>query len=245
MSDIINSNIQSDLHLDKLKDRQMLNQFLHEYNIEFPADIDEKMVSTWEYFFGILAYMVENGVLDGVDLEEQVQGYKAVPDEKKVEINYELFDLATRRIETLANLETVEEIDLMQEEMDSLLARLPENIRQRYKYFLLTGQPLPEDFEEQLAQAAIEQGDEEIYTRLQKALDDKNKLNLKAMSPQELADKFGLESKKTPLQRTTSNVRTLPKGISPVNRPTPTAPQSDISQSPKKDAQGYIIPPKS
>jgi hypothetical protein len=188
------------LELQDLKDEAEQTKILEELGLVIPQTATATEQTGWKDFIMVLYYGINMDVVDAAQIPLYFQEYDEVLDENKSFFKTQVYNLIEQKIIEKANIEEVFEIRALDNEIDEIANLLPEEDRERFVYFMNTGEGLTDEDWAQIQGSLTAQKEQEVLGRLERALNRDQTLNIgireqksTGLSPEELTAKFGLD----------------------------------------------------
>jgi hypothetical protein len=188
------------LELQDLKDEAEQTKVLEELGLVVPQTSTAEQKQGWDDFIMVLYYGINLDVVDPADIPMYLKEYDEVLDENKSLFKTQVFNLIEQKIIEKANTEEAFEIRALDYEIEEIANLLPEEDRERFIYFMNTGEGLTDEDWAQIQGSLTEQKEQEVLSRLERALNRDTTLNIgireqktTGLTPEELTAKFGLD----------------------------------------------------
>jgi hypothetical protein len=188
------------LELQDLKDEAEQKKVLEELGLVVPQTATTEQAQGWDDFIMVLYYGINMDVVDPSQVDVYLQDYDEVLDENKSLFKTQVFNLIEQKIIEKANTEEAFEIRALDNEIEEIANLLPEEDRERFVYFMNTGEGLTDEDWEQIQSSLTQQKEQEVLGRLERALNRDTTLNIgireqktTGLTPEELTAKFGLD----------------------------------------------------
>jgi hypothetical protein len=188
------------LELQDLKDEAEQTKVLEELGLVIPQTSTAEQKQGWDDFIMVLYYGINLDVVDPADIPMYLKEYDEVLDENKSLFKTQVFNLIEQKIIEKANTEEAFEIRALDYEIEEIANLLPEEDRERFIYFMNTGEGLTDEDWAQIQGSLTEQKEQEVLSRLERALNRDTTLNIgireqktTGLTPEELTAKFGLD----------------------------------------------------
>lgn len=181
-----------------LEEEQKLNSIL---GLQIPQGVLTEHISLWQRFFSLIRLMYTAGLIRAEESPQLVDYFEHIPNSQKDDYLVFMGKTISDKLDQNSLLEEIYLQTMLDLEVSRLYNILPLPIRDRVLDYLLNGQNLPLDLEEQMNQTLSEAGEEEILIRLQNALDKRKTLDArklgKTMSPEDVVNRFNLDEPQT------------------------------------------------
>jgi hypothetical protein len=200
MSDI-NISENKELELELLKQQSEENLAKNQLGLIIPGTATTEEKPLWEAYFNTLFYAFQFGIITKEDVPYFMENFAKTDPNKQKEVNSQLFDYFENKIVQNYAVREIVEIDEANRFIDEISGALTPELRERFNYFMNTGEELPENYQQQIAAELAQKNEAEVYSRLQNALNKDKTLNIgirdaratRGMSADEVVSKFGLD----------------------------------------------------
>jgi hypothetical protein len=190
-----------ELELELLKQQSEENLAKNQLGMVIPGTATSEEKPLWDAYFNTLYYACQFGIIVKDDVPYFITNFEKIDISKKTEVNSQLFEYFENKIGQNFAASEVLAIDEANRFVDEISNALPDELREKFNYFMNTGEELPENYQEQIAVELAKKNEAEVYNRLQNALNKDKTLNIgirdsratRGLSPDEVAAKFGLD----------------------------------------------------
>jgi hypothetical protein len=186
--------------LELLKERAEQDAIFQQLGLVIPENVSPELRQGWDDFTKVLYYGVNTEVVNASDIPTYLQEYSEVLDENKALFKTQVYNLIEQKVIERSNTEEAFEIRALDNEIEEIASLLPEEERERFVYFMNTGEGLTDEDWAQIQGSLTQQKEQEVLGRLERALNRDTTLNIgireqktTGLTPEELTAKFGLD----------------------------------------------------
>jgi hypothetical protein len=192
--------VDPNIELKLLKEQVEQDHLFQELGLVVPQTVAPEQRQGWDDFIKVLYYGINMEAVEARDVPMYFQEYDEVLDENKALFKTQVYNLIERKIIERANTEEAFEIRELDNEIDEIANLLPEQDRERFVYFMNTGEGLTDEDWAAIQGSLTQQKEQEVLGRLERALNKDKTLNIgireqksTGLTPEELTAKFGLD----------------------------------------------------
>lgn len=187
--------------LENLRFQSDIANFESKYDLDYPLNASMQTKTSLGTFFAMLKYYFTMEVIPENEINWYYQEFLKVPDENKGKCITALQDLFEEKLNQNIDIDAILVTDEANREAEKIAAKLSPKLREEFYYYINTGEELTPEIRDAIDEELSIVSEAEVYSRLERVLDNKETLNIglrqpqrgKALTPDQVAAKFNLE----------------------------------------------------